>query len=76
MGPGIRLPKLQLQKFNGEPSWSPSFWKQFRGTIDENVTLSKIEKFQHLRAVLEVLAFAAIDGPEATELVAMIQWNF
>lgn len=64
---GIKLPKLHLQKFNGEPTQWPSFWEQYQSSIHENSTLSKVEKFQYLRWLLEGPAYAVIDGLQPTE---------
>ena len=47
-----KLPKLTLDKFNGELlSWQ-SFWDQYSVAIHTNSSLSDIEKFNYLRSYL------------------------
>ncbi|KAH7969957.1 hypothetical protein HPB52_023090 [Rhipicephalus sanguineus] len=63
----LKLPKLELQKFNGDRvGWQP-FWEQFRQAVHENCTLSNIERFLYLRAVLTGRAAAAVSDIQASE---------
>ena len=46
----IRLPKLEIEKFNGDViNWS-SFWNQFSSAIHENDSLSEVNKFTYLKS--------------------------
>ena len=50
---GLKLLKINLPCFNGRYSdWTP-FFDLFKGTIDDNATLSPIQKLQYLKASLE-----------------------
>lgn len=63
----LRLPKLELQRFNGNKlDWLP-FWEQFNQAIHENDALSSVEKFLYLRTALTGKAAASISGIQATE---------
>jgi hypothetical protein len=48
----VRLPKLDLQKFSGDPLTWTSFINLFDTTIHRNATLSSVMKFQYLLSVL------------------------
>ncbi|XP_040078996.1 uncharacterized protein LOC115317588 [Ixodes scapularis] len=63
----LKLPKLELQRFDGEKlNWLP-FWEQFRQAIHDNIELSGVEKLLYLRTVLTGKAAAAVSGIQATE---------
>lgn len=63
----LRLPKLELQKFNGNKlEWQP-FWEQYKQAIHENNSLSSVEKFLYLRMSLTGKAAAVVSGLQATE---------
>ncbi|XP_055911309.1 uncharacterized protein LOC129945530 [Eupeodes corollae] len=62
----IRLPKLQLKKFDGNMrDWMP-FWDQFNSAVHQNNQLSAAEKFNYLEDVLSGAAKKAISGFTAT----------
>ena len=58
----VKLPKLELCKFNGDIIEWRGFWDQFKSTVHENENISPIEKFSYLRSLLEEKAFSAISG--------------
>ena len=58
----LKLPKLVLPKFNGDVTQFRSLWDSFKSAIDGNKDLSKIDKFNYLRALLEGAASRAIQG--------------
>lgn len=60
-----RLPKLELPKFNGEPSKWPEFWGQFKANI-HTADLPVITKFSYLQSLLNGDAKAAIQGMSLT----------
>ena len=57
-----KLPKLSLKKFHGEAMLFSPFWDSFVSAVDENQTLSDVEKFNYLESLLEGTAAAAIRG--------------
>ena len=58
----VRLPKLDIEKFDGDViNWS-SFWDQFSTAIHENDSLSEINKFTHLKSFLCDSAKLTISG--------------
>lgn len=62
----IKLPKLELLKFNGNRrNWQP-FWEQFETAIHKNSDLAPSEKFNYLRAALIGDGAAAIAGLQPT----------
>ena len=61
-----RLPKLQLQPFNGElTSWT-TFWDEYESAIHNNSTLPDIDKFTYLRTLVTRSAKDAIAGLSLT----------
>ena len=57
-----KLPKITLKKFYGDPiSFSP-FWDSFASAVDDNCSLSDVDKFNYLRSLLEGPAAGAIRG--------------
>ena len=65
-GQSIRLPKLQLQKFSGDPKLWQEWWDSFEATVHVNVRISDVEKFTHLCSLLEGAAHSAIVGLQLT----------
>ena len=61
----VNLPKLQLPKFAGDPKKWQEFWDAF-GIIDGNDSLSDVNKFRHLKTLLEGQAASAIAGIQTT----------
>ena len=51
--PTIKLPKLELQKFNGNILKWQEFWDSFEAFIHKNPNLQPVNKFNYLRAELE-----------------------
>ena len=57
-----KLPKLTLRKFSGDPkSWQP-FWDSFEAAVHNNSSVSRIDKFNYLKSLVEGNAASAIDG--------------
>ncbi|XP_042147397.1 uncharacterized protein LOC120838395 [Ixodes scapularis] len=62
----VRLPKLELIKFNGHlKNWLP-FWNQFDAAIHQKPDLTPCDKFNYLNAALTGDGAAAIDGLQPT----------
>ena len=58
----VKLPKLPLLTFNGDPTeWAP-FWESFESTIDNNANLADIDKFKYLQRSLTGDAAQTITG--------------
>ena len=62
----VRLPKLELSKFNGNILKWQEFWDAFEATIHKNQTLQHVNKFNYLKAELIGNAQTVISGLELT----------
>ena len=58
----IKLPKLEINKFDGEPTNWRSFIDSFEATIDNNDTLANVEKLTYLINYLVGEASSTISG--------------
>ena len=47
------MPKITLKKFYGDPISFTPFWDSFKSAVDDNPSLSDIDKFNYLRSLLE-----------------------
>ena len=61
-GNKVRLPKLTLPHFNGNPVKWTGFWDSYDSAIHSNDELSEVDKFNYLRSLLEGSAFEAVRG--------------
>ena len=59
---GVRLPKIEIPKFKGDPLEWNSFRDTFTATIHQNSKLSDIEKFTYLQSYVRDEAQQAIQG--------------
>ncbi|XP_011858289.1 PREDICTED: uncharacterized protein LOC105555857 [Vollenhovia emeryi] len=71
----VKLPTLQLPKFDGNYNQWLLFKDTFLSVIDSNDSLSKIQKFQYLRSALKGEALNVIQTLETTEANYDIAWN-
>ena len=55
---GVKLPKVILKKFTGDPLE----WKTFQETYEAAIEQNEVEKFTYLRRYLQGIAFQAIEG--------------
>ena len=62
-----KLPKLSLKKFTGNPIDWQSFYDSYSTAVHNNNTLSKVDKFNYLKTLLEGPAASAIAGFSLTE---------
>ncbi len=62
-----KLPKLSLKKFTGNPTDWQSFYDSYTAAVHSNDTLSKVDKFNYLKTLLEGPAASAIAGFSLTE---------
>ena len=58
----VKLPKISLPHFRGNPIRWTAFWDCFESAIHRNDRLSHIDKFNYLRSLLEGTAYDAIAG--------------
>lgn len=58
----INLPKLQIEKFEGDVSDFQRFWDQFESAIHKNTDLTNVDKFNYLRSYLKGVASDSIKG--------------
>ena len=58
----VRLPRLELQPFEGDPLKWPEFWQVFEATIHERNDLAEVMKFSYLKGNLRSEAALAIEG--------------
>ena len=63
----VRLPKINLPRFNGDITRFQSFWQSFKCSIDENETISDVHKMNYLMSLLEGPAYKALQGFEVTD---------
>ena len=58
----VKLPKLEISKFNGDVINWQGFWDQFCSAIHENNSISDMDKFSNLKTILCDSANATISG--------------
>ena len=56
----VKLPKLELKKFDGDHSKWVSFWDSFEALVHTNESLTAIDKFNYLNSLLERSAAEAV----------------
>ena len=66
MSHSTKLLKLVLKKFSGDPKTWQEWWDSFKVAVHEN-GISDVEKFNHLRSLVEGAAYATIAGLSLTE---------
>ena len=62
----VRLPKLEITKFDGNPLFWQTIIDSFEASVNSNQTLSKCETFNYLRSFLERDALHAVSGMSLT----------
>ncbi|KAH7937135.1 hypothetical protein HPB49_008098 [Dermacentor silvarum] len=62
----VKLPKLDVPKFHGDPIKWPEFWDQFQSTVHQNRYLSNVDKLKYLRSYLMGKAESVISGLSTT----------
>ena len=77
----VRLPKITLRKFDGNPLHWNAFWDSFKSTVHNNPELKDIDKFNYLNSLLERAASDAIAGLALTsanyfEAISILQKRF
>ena len=77
----VKLPKLSLTSFNGDPTQWISFWDSFKSSIDENTSLANVEKMKYLQNSLsgdaaETIAGLPITNDNYDEAVKLLEKRF
>ena len=62
-----KLPKLHIAKFSGDVTKYRTFWDSFDSAVNQNPSLSAIDKFNYLQGLLDGPAAAAIQGLTLSE---------
>ena len=60
--PGVKLPKLTVKTFKGEPTEWQQFEEMFKAAVDSNSSISNVEKFSYLKGFLAGEAEKCIEG--------------
>lgn len=63
---GVKLPKLTLKKFCGDPLCWQQFYDSFEAAVNMNDSISDVEKFTYLRSYVEGEAEKCIEGISLT----------
>ena len=58
----VKLPKITLPHFKGNPIYWTAFWDSYESAVHLNSGLSNVDKFNYLRSLLERSAYEAIAG--------------
>ena len=61
-GAKVKLPKISLPCFNGDPINWIHFWDSYKSAIHSNADLSEVDKFNYMRPLLDRVAFDAVAG--------------
>ena len=76
----VKLPKLHLKKFNGDPTCWQQFWESFNCAVHENTVLSSIDKFNYLlgpqNTALQAISGLSLSGDNYIEAVKILQDRF
>ena len=77
----VKLPKLSLTSFNGDPTQWISFWDSFKSSINENNLLANVEKMKYLQNSLsgdaaETIAGLPITNENYVEALELLEKRF
>jgi hypothetical protein len=76
-----KLPKLELQRFSGNPvEWLP-FWELFDSAVHKNSGLSDVDKFNYLKSLLvgsaqSVIVRLALTGTNYHQAIELLRKIF
>jgi len=59
---GVKLPKINLLRFNGEITKFNAFWQSFECAIHRNSSVPAVNKLNYLLSLLEGPAYRALEG--------------
>ncbi|CAM1294859.1 Uncharacterised protein r2_g406 [Pycnogonum litorale] len=60
----MRLPKLEMTKFDGDIMKWTEFWELFEISVHNNINISTTQKFGYLKSLLQGKAYKVIEGLE------------
>ena len=63
----LKLPKIELKKFDGTVLIWQGFWDQYNSSVNENTKLSDINKFSYLKSFLTGEALKVVEGLTLTK---------
>ena len=72
---GIKLPKIVLRRFSGNPLDWKSFKETFEAPVHGSDSISNIEKFTYLKTYLDKSALQAIEGFPLTNEYYTAAWE-
>ena len=80
-GPRVKLPKLVLKRFAGDPTEWTTFWDSFESAVHTNPDLTGMDKFNYLHSLLDKSAAEAVSGLKLTaanyeEAVSILRKRF
>ena len=80
-GPRVKLPKLDVKKFDEEVSTWPTFWDAFESSIHKNPKLAPIDKFNYLssllmKPVLDSISGLSLSASNYEEAIAILKKRF
>ena len=64
---GVKLPKINLPKFNGDITRFNQFWQSFECAVHKNDSVPVVNKLNYLFSLLEGPAYRAVEGLELQE---------
>ena len=67
----VKLPKISLPQFKGNPMYWTAFWDSYESAIHLNSTLSNVDKFNYLWSLLEKSANAGLTLSSANYIEAI-----
>ena len=73
--PQVKIPKLNMKRFNGDMTKWTTFWDSFAFSIHDDSALSSIDKFSYLISLLESTAAEAIASLTPTDANYKKQWQ-
>ena len=81
MSPKVKLPKLELKRFNGNLTEWSTFWDSFESSVHNHPSLSGVDMFNYLHSLLEGTTSEAISGLKLTsanyeEAIAVLKKRF
>ena len=59
---GVKLPKLDIKRFNGDFTQWCSFWDIYEASVHRRTDLEGVEKFTYLKGLLEGDALKLVEG--------------
>ena len=77
----VKLPKIELQKFDGDFMAWQTFWDQYESTVHKQAHLSNIDKFTYLKSLLnsnasECIAGLALTNENYNEAILLLKERF